>query len=161
MPKIFISYRRDDSAAMAGRIYDWLQAHFGQECVFMDIEVIPVGVDVRDYLGEAVSGCNVLLTVIGDRWLKCRRHGRRRLDDPRDFVRIEIEAALARDIPVIPVLIGRAPMPSEQDLPPSLAALAYRNGVHVDSGRDFRAHVNRLISGIDKLLATVTSEASP
>jgi hypothetical protein len=154
MPRIFISYRREDSEHITGRIHDRLGPHFGSDNVFMDIDTIPFGVDFREHLDEAVSQCDVLLAVIGENWLDVRHRdgplqGQRRLDDPSDFVRIEIQSALARGIPVIPVLVGRAGMPREQDLPEGLKDLAYRNAVEVRSGRDFNDQIERLIRGVD------------
>jgi formylglycine-generating enzyme required for sulfatase activity len=151
MPKIFICYRRDDSAGMAGRIYDRLEARFGRENLCMDIDAIPLGVDFREYLQSAVEQCDVLLAIIGKNWFGRTPEGSRRLDDAKDFVRIEIEAALARNIFVIPVLIDQVRMPAETELPPSLASLAYRNASEVAHGRDFHAHVDRLIRGIEWL----------
>ena len=148
MAKIFISYRRDDSAAAAGRICDHLHAHFGPDAVFRDIDNIPFGVDFREHIDAAVSQCDVVLVVIGRHWAG-GTDDRRRIDDPRDFVRIEIESALKRDIPVIPILIDRTTMPSEADVPSSLAGLTYRNALDVDQGRDFRTHVDRLVAGIE------------
>jgi len=152
MARLFISYRRNDSIGITGRIYDRLQTHFGQASVFMDVDSVPLGVDFRRYLTEAVSRCDALLAIIGDQWIEVRQQSARRLDDPGDFVRIEIEAALTHNLLVIPVLIGRAAMPRADKLPPSLAGLAYRNAAHVDPGRDFHAHMNRLIRDLDSLL---------
>jgi formylglycine-generating enzyme required for sulfatase activity len=151
MPKIFISYRRDDSAGMAGRVYDRLEARFGRDNIFMDIDAIPLGVDFREHLHREVGECDVVLAVIGRNWFGRTAEGVRRLDDPKDFVRIEIEAALARGIPVIPVLIDKVTMPAESELPASVASLAYRNAILVDPGRDFHGQVDRLIRGIDRL----------
>ena len=104
--RVFISYRRDDSADVAGRIDDRLAAHFGRENVFKDVDSIPPGVDFRKHLHAAVSGCDLALVVIGRDWLDARdEEGNRRLDDEADFVRIEIEAALGRGIPVVPALV--------------------------------------------------------
>ncbi len=157
MPRIFISYRREDSEHITGRIHDRLGPHFGSDNVFIDIDTIPFGVDFRKHLDQAVSQCDVLLVVIGEKWLEVRhrdgpRQGTRRLDDTSDFVRIEIQSALARGIPVIPVLVGRAGMPTEQDLPDGLKDLAYRNAVEVRSGRDYNDQVERLIRGVNHLL---------
>jgi hypothetical protein len=121
MPRIFISYRREDSGDAAGRLCDRLQTRFGRSNVFMDVDSIPYGVDFPQHLAQTVSRCDVLLVVIGERWLEARyaegpKQGQRRLDDPEDFVRIEIQSALARDIPVVPVLIGQASMPRTDDL---------------------------------------------
>ncbi|HUG90094.1 MAG TPA: protein kinase [Planctomycetaceae bacterium] len=153
MPRIFISYRRDDSIDIAGRIYDRLEGEFGREAVFIDVDAIPPGVDFREHLTSAVGACDVLLAVIGDEWLEVRHEagllaGTRRLDDPADFVRIEIEAALTRGIRVIPVLVGQAKMPAPERLPAELAQLAFRNAAEVRSGRDFRGHVERLIKAL-------------
>jgi formylglycine-generating enzyme required for sulfatase activity len=162
MSKIFISYRRQDSAGVAGRIYDRLSAHFGDDALFMDMDSIPFGLDFRGHITSAVNQCDVLLAVIGRQWAG-ETGTPRRIDDPRDFVRIEIEAALKRGLPVIPILIDRAPMPGEADLPASLAPLAYRNAIEVDQGRDFHHHVDRLIRGLERLLPQphLTSAASP
>src|ERR1700733_11425134 len=105
---IFISYRRSDSLVVSGRIYDFLVEEFGKENVFKDVYSIPLGSDFRAVLNEWVGGCSVFLAIIGDAWLSAiGPSGSRRLDDPNDFVRIEIESALARgdDITVIPVLV--------------------------------------------------------
>jgi formylglycine-generating enzyme required for sulfatase activity len=157
MPKIFISYRRDDSAGMAGRIYDWLEARFGRDNLFMDVDAIPFGVDFREHLHNAVGQCDVLLAVIGRNWVGPTPEGTRRLDDPKDFVRIEIEAALARNIFIIPVLVDQMRMPAETELPSSLASLAYRNASEVAHGRDFHAQVDRLVRGIEKLFQNAVS----
>jgi formylglycine-generating enzyme required for sulfatase activity len=151
MAKIFLSYRRKESTAMAGRIYDRLRSHFGEDAVFIDLDSIPIGVDFRKHIASEMDQCAVLLAVIGRNWAG-ETNGGRRLEDPRDLVRIEVEAALGRDLPVIPILIDRATMPSEADLPPSLASLAYRNAIDVDQGRDFHHHVDRLIKGIERFL---------
>jgi hypothetical protein len=154
-PKLFISYRREDSEHIAGRICDRMITQFGKDNIFFDIETIPLGVDFRVYLSESVSQCSILLAIIGESWLDIRhpdgnRKGERRLDDPADFVRIEIAAALVRNIPVIPVLVGRAEMPREAELPEPLKPLTYRNAAEVRSARDFSAHIDRLIRGIVK-----------
>src|SRR5687768_11964174 len=89
--RVFISYRRQESSDIAGRLYDHLAAHFGEDQVFMDVDAIPPGVDFAEVIGEAVTTCEVLLAVIGPRWLDATdQHGRRRLDDPDDIVRLEL-----------------------------------------------------------------------
>jgi hypothetical protein len=150
MTKIFLSYRREDSQGVAGRMYDRLRAHFGDDALFMDIDSIPFGVDFQEHIAAAVDQCDILLAGIGRYWAG-EAGAARRIDDPRDFVRIEIEAALERNLPVIPILVGRATMPGEVDLPPSLARLAYRNAMELDQGRDFHHHIDRLIKGIERL----------
>ena len=125
MPRIFINYRRDDSAGYAGRIHDTLASAFGTDSVFIDIDDIKPGVDYVSTIEERIAGCDVMLTLIGHRWLDSQdASGSRRLDDPADFVRVEIERALARHIRVIPVLIGTASMPGQSDLPPDISQLA-------------------------------------
>jgi len=150
MPKIFISYRRQDSSGETTHIYEYLEKQFGRDQVFMDVDTIPPGVDFRKHLHAAVARCDVVLAVIGRDWLK--RHGlfgKRRLDHPRDFVRIEIEAALQRDIRLIPVLVRDAAMPGPGDLPASIRDLAFRNAVQVRAGRDFRIDISRLIQALE------------
>jgi formylglycine-generating enzyme required for sulfatase activity len=156
MPKVFISYRRNDSADATGRLHDRLKARFREEAIFYDIQSIPLGVDFRTYIRDEVSRCDVLLAIIGESWARAADDGHYRLDNPDDLVRIEIETALARDIPVIPVLIGSAAMPSEKDLPGTLKALAYRNAATVRSGADFDHHAERLIHGLEQLLTDKT-----
>src|SRR5262245_3689078 len=151
MPKIFISYRREDSQAAAGRIYDRLLSRFGKDSVYIDVDTIPAGVDFRKHLGNAIDRCHALLVVIGERWLSASKEGQRRLDDPRDFVRVEIEAALERGVPVIPLLLGNTPMPREDELPAGLKELAYRNALTIDLGRDFHPHADRLIRQLEDL----------
>ncbi len=151
MPKIFVSYRREDSLAGTGRIDDRLVAHFGRDSVFRDVDTIDFGVDFRQRLSDAVGVCDVLLAVIGEHWLTVSQNGQPRLQDARDFVRIEIEAALQRGIPVIPVLLGKTAMPHENELPASLANLAFRHALQVDLGADFHHHMDKLIRGLEKL----------
>ncbi len=157
MPKIFISYRRQDSADATGRLHDRLDAEFGRDSVFMDIDSIPFSVDFRKRLNDSVQQTDVLLAVISDRWLdasfdKGPKTGKRRLEDPDDYVRIEIESALSLGIPVVPVLVGRASMPSEADLPGALKELAYKNAAEARSGPTFHVNVDRLIRGLEDLV---------
>ena len=146
MSKILISYRREDSADVTGRIYDRLIQQFGQEAVFKDVDSIPLGVDFRIYLDEQVAKCDVFLAVIGRDWMRAGgRKGKSRLDDPRDFVRLEIESALKRQILVIPVLVGGASIPVAERLPASVQDLSYRNGIAVRPDPDFHRDMDRLI----------------
>jgi formylglycine-generating enzyme required for sulfatase activity len=161
MTKCFLSYRREDTADITGRIYDCLVRHYGAENVFQDVDSIPPGVDFRKQLSEAVGRCQVLLAVIGRQWLTVtNRAGKRRLDDARDFVRIEIEAALQRDIPVIPMLVQGVEMPAEEDLPPTLQPLAYRNAITVNRDPHFHRDLDRLINHLDRWFAQVLSQPS-
>ncbi len=150
MPRIFISYRRSDSAAASGRIYDRLCMAFGEKAIFKDVDVIPPGANYPSLLNEAIARCDVLLAIIGSQWLTTvESNGQRRLDNPDDFVRIEIEAGLKRDdVLVIPVLVDAAAMPSTIDLPESLRQLTYRNAAIVRHDPDFNHDIARLITTI-------------
>jgi len=148
---IFVSYRRTDSADVAGRIYDRLVDGFGKAAIFKDVDSIPLGLDFKEYLDEKVGECNVLLAIIGDRWMEASDStGRRRLEDPQDFVRIEIESALARGIPVVPLLVRGASMPPEEELPDKLKKLVYRNGTQIRPDPDFHRDMDRLISALKR-----------
>ena len=146
--KIFINYRRDDSIGMAGRLHDRLAQTFGRDRLFMDVDHIPVGADFVAHLNTQVAACEVVLVVIGRNWLRAKdKAGQRRLHQPDDFVAIEIAAALARDIRVIPVLVDGARMPKESELPDSLKPLARRQAVdvrHSHFGHDAEALVKRM-----------------
>ena len=155
MSKILISYRREDSADVTGRIYDRLIQRFGQGAVFKDVDSIPLGVDFRIYLDEQVAKCEVFLAVIGRDWMKnLGSTEKTRLDDPRDFVRIEIESALKRQISVIPVLVGGASIPAAEQLPASIQDLSYRHGIVVRIDPDFHRDMDRLIECLKKLPAS-------
>ena len=119
-----MSYRRQDARGSAGRIYDRLADRYGDAQVFMDVDTIPLGVDFAQVITQAVSTCQVLVAVIGQGWLTASDERGRRLDDPDDFVRLELAAVLERDIRVIPVLVEDAVMPRRQELPGNLAELA-------------------------------------
>ena len=148
---VFISYRRKDAQYIAGSIYYWLEHEFGPDHLFKDVDTIPPGRDFRRILQDAVTRCDVLLVVIGPRWLgETDVAGRRRVDDPEDWVRIEIETALERSIPVIPLLVDEASFPRGEDLPPSLQGLVYRNGIPVRPDPDFRHDMGRLIKALRK-----------
>jgi hypothetical protein len=150
---IFISYRRSDSADIVGRIYDRLVQEFGRDSIFKDVDSIPLGIDFKGYLDRTLNECNVLLAVIGDRWLDARdTTGKRRLEDPGDFVRIEIESALEQGIAVIPLLVRGAHMPEEEDLPAGLKKLVYRNGIPVRPDPDFHRDMDRLISALEEYI---------
>ena len=149
-PKIFISYRRVDSNDITGRIYDWLVQHFGADHVFKDVDSIPLGVDFRQHLDQAVAQCSVFLTVIGPDWLFIGENAEKsRLLNSTDFVRIEVESALQRDIPLIPLFVREATIPSAEDLPESVKSLVFRNGISIRPDPDFHNDMNRLIRAID------------
>jgi hypothetical protein len=159
---VFISYRREDSGGFAGRIYDRLTSRLGRENVFFDVDTIPPGRDFVDVLSERVGKCDALLAVIGKHWVvSADSEKRRRLDDPQDFVRIEIEAALSRNVPVIPVLVDGATMPHPNDLPDSLAKLIRRQAVEVSHAR-FESDAERLTQALSQLEDEVRQrEANP
>jgi TIR domain len=146
--KVFISYRRADSAGYSGRVMDRLDRELGRDLVFMDVDAIPLGTNFSKFLHEEVAKCSVLLAVIGPNWLDARdEHGNRRLDNPNDFVRIEIAAALQRSIPVIPILLEGARIPKADELPEDLKELALRNGMEIRHA-SFQDDMNRLIRGL-------------
>jgi TIR domain-containing protein len=146
--KVFIGYRRDDSAGHAGRVRDRLEREFGQDLLFMDVDAIPLGVNFIKVLREEVARCDVLLAVIGPNWLNARdEEGNRRLDSPDDFLRIEIAAALQRDIPVIPILLDGAKVPKADQLPKDLQELAVRNALDVRH-TSFHSDMDKLIRGL-------------
>lgn len=150
--RIFINYRRADSEGYAGRIYDRIAPHFDKDSIFMDVDAIPPGMDFVDVLEEAVDSCDVLIVLLGRQWLNIKdERGNRRLDDPEDFVRIEIATVLKRDIRVIPILLGGTQMPTENELPDNLRELARRNAIDV-SHNTFKADTHRLIKELKKAL---------
>lgn len=159
MRGIFISYRRDDAEGQAGRLFDDLSSHFGRDAVFMDVAGIKKGLDFRRIIDAHVASCGVLLVLIGKGWLAAAdSKGQRRLDDVNDFVRLETAAALSRDIPVVPVLVHGAVMPTEHDLPDGLKELAYRNGTELTHAR-WDSDVNSLIEDLKPYLGAPATTA--
>jgi len=153
MRAIFISYRREDAEGQAGRLFDDLEQHFGAQSVFMDVAGIEVGRDFRKAIDEHVASCGVLLAMMGKHWLDAKQpDGRRRLEDPLDFVRIETVSALKRDIPVVPVLVQGARMPMAGELPPELAELAFRNAIELTHAR-WDSDVAVLIKALERHVA--------
>jgi hypothetical protein len=150
---IFICYRRSDSTGITERIYDKLVERFGRTAVFKDVHSVPYGADFRKYINDKVGECRVMLVVIGDQWLGAvDKAGQRRLEDKHDFVRIEIEGALQRDILIIPLLLNEVSIPQAEDLPASLRDLTHRNAARVRNDPDFHTDVNRLIKSLEKYL---------
>jgi formylglycine-generating enzyme required for sulfatase activity len=146
--KVFISYRRDDSAGQAGRIHDRLAQEFGRDLLFMDVDAIPLGADFIKVLREEVARCDVLLAIIGPNWFNVRdEEGNRRLDNENDFVRNEIATALQRDIPVIPILLDGAKIPKHEQLPKDLEALTARNGLDVRHA-SFHIDMDKLVGSL-------------
>jgi hypothetical protein len=149
--RVFISYRRDDSAGSAGRVHDRLQRDLGRDLLFMDVDAIPLGVNFVKVLRDEVAKCDVLLAVIGPHWIDARdEDGNRRLDDPNDFLRVEIATALQRNIPVIPILVDGAKVPKSDRLPKDLEELEQRNGLEIRHA-SFHSDVDKLIGGLKGL----------
>ena len=150
--RIFISYRREETAYPAGWLFDRLVDHFGEGQVFKDIDSIEPGDDFVDVLNSAVGSCDVLLALIGAEWLTVAdENGSRRIDNPADFVRLEIEAALSRKVRVVPVLVDGAQMPRAEELPPSLAGLARRHALEL-SPSHFDFETSRLLRVLEETL---------
>jgi hypothetical protein len=146
MPGIFISYRREDSAGYPGRLYDVLTEEFGEKSVFMDVDGIRPGEDFIRLIEEKVAACDVLVALIGRKWLdSADERGKRRLENAEDFVRLEIAHALRRGIRVVPVLVGGASMPPAVAMPDELKALSARNGLEIHDSM-FRESVRRLVA---------------
>ncbi|MCB9450981.1 MAG: SUMF1/EgtB/PvdO family nonheme iron enzyme [Anaerolineaceae bacterium] len=155
MAKVFVSYRRSDSRKDAGRIYDHLLDAFGKDNVFKDVDSIPIGTDFRGVLREAITQTDALLVIIGAQWLNVTdENGQRRLDDPNDFVRLEIVSALQQPhIRVIPVLVDHATMPAADDLPEDMRELTYRNATVIRDDPDFKRDVDKLIYALKEVFA--------
>jgi hypothetical protein len=152
MPGVFISYRREDSAAYAGRLFDILSTEFGRENTFMDVDTIEGGDDFPAVIERKLSVSDALVAVIGDHWLsETEPNGGRRLDNPSDFVRVEIAKALERGIRVIPVLVGGATLPRPTDLPGNLQPLCERQAMEVRDAH-FHADVKELIDVLHRTL---------
>lgn len=151
--KVVISYRRSDSEGMAGRIFDRLVNHLGEASVFIDVDNIPFGADFRAHIAKELEGCDVVFAIMGPNWVGPTEGGQRRIDQERDYVRMEIEAALRKEVTIVPLLVHGAQMLDPDDLPDGLKLLAYKNAANMDSGADFRHHMDRLLRWLDKHLA--------
>lgn len=157
--RVFVSYRREDSAGHVLALLPALRAHYGAKRVFKDTDDIPAGADFLKFIQHELASCSVFLAIIGREWLTIKdpRFNRRRLDNPDDFLRVEVATALKNErIRVIPVLVERATMPSAEDLPPDLVELAFRQAMELSDGR-WESDVERLIQAIDDALASALS----
>jgi hypothetical protein len=158
--RIFISYRREETAYPAGWLFDKLAERFGEGQIFKDIDSIEPGDDFVDTITAAVGSCDVLLALIGNRWLTITdAAGTRRLDDPNDFVRVEVEAALSRNVRVIPVLVEGASPPRGDQLPATLAGLVRRQALELSPSR-FETDLGRLLRVLEKTLAETHAGAT-
>jgi hypothetical protein len=157
---IFICYRREDSVGHTGRLFDRLVQHYGRERVFMDLDGIAPGEDFVEAIQSRVGACDVELVVIGPAWARVADGaGRRRLEDPADFVRLEVLAGLNRDVRVIPVLVGGAVMPGAADVPEALRAFVRRQAFEL-SDRSFHEGVSRLIASLETPPPTVVRKTA-
>jgi hypothetical protein len=158
---IFVNYRRSDSEGEAGRLFDDLTSHFSQDRVFMDVAAIEPGRDFRKAIDQSVANCSVLLALIGRDWVDSKDDvGKRRLDNVNDFVRMELASALRRDIPVIPVLVRGAKMPTAEQLPDDLKDLHYRNAVELTHAR-WKSDVHVLIRALRPYLDDPLRDEAP
>ncbi|MGH9276971.1 MAG: toll/interleukin-1 receptor domain-containing protein [Acidimicrobiales bacterium] len=159
--RIFISYRREDTSGYAGRLNDRLRDRFGHDQVFMDIDAIEPGLDYQELIEGTIGSIDVLVALMGREWLTTPGPtGSRRLDDPDDFVRLEIAGALDRNVRVIPVLVEAAAMPTIHDLPEPLAPLARRNAIELSDSR-WDYDCERLVSVLHRALGRAAPAAAP
>jgi hypothetical protein len=157
---VFLSYRREDTKHAAGRLADRIAQQFSASRVFMDVDSIPAGVDFSRATQDAINQCDVLLALIGPRWTTIEdAGGRRRLDDPQDFVVLELRAALNRGIPVIPVLVDGAQMPQATELPAGLEQFTLHNAIRLDA-ETFRRDVAWLLTELRKILPAAAADAT-
>ena len=155
MPRVTLSYRRDDSAGIARLIFERLKPRYGADSVFMDIDAIEFGEDYRDKIHQALGQTDFLLVLIGPRWLGPTPNGRNRINDATDPVRMEVERALEIGLRVVPILLENTPMPGPGDLPESLGRLSYLNAAEVSAGREFDGQIDRIIRFIDRTFAAL------
>lgn len=159
--RLFLCYRRDDTADAAGRLRDKLADSYGDDRVFMDIDSVPLGIDFVEHVREQISGCAAVIVMIGRRWLTLKdKRRRRRLDNEDDLVRAEIAAALTQKIPVIPVVVQNAAMPIADDLPEDIRLLARRNGIQLRP-EQWRDGVERLLRELDPVMGKQRGPSRP
>jgi hypothetical protein len=149
---VFISYRRDDKRDFARGLYERLARHLGEHQLFMDVDSIDLGLDFTEVVNQWLEQCSVMLVIIGKNWLDCvDSRGHRRLDDPDDLVRLEVETALAQPgVRVIPILVDGATAPDSAELPESLRSLARRNAL-IMTHENFSADFGRLFTVVEKI----------
>jgi hypothetical protein len=147
--RIFISYRRSDSAGYAGRLYDYLKSYFGDERIFFDVDAIRPGANFEQKITAELDHSDAVLVMIGNQWIDARDpQGNRRLDEPHDYVRYEIETAISKNIEILPILVQGTPMPSASMLPESISDLSLRNAVRLND--DHWSSDCRFLAGILK-----------
>jgi len=159
--RVFMSYRREETAYPAAWLYDRLAKRFGGDQVFKDVDSIELGDDFVEAITRAVDSCDVLLALIGDRWLTIAdAEGKRRIYDAEDFVRLEIEVALTRNVRIIPILVDGARMPRANNLPTSIAKLAHRQALELSASR-FEFDLSRLLRVLDSTLSPSRADPPP
>jgi hypothetical protein len=158
MARIFVSYRRQDSRHFARVLKTRIESRFGNDSVFLDLDAIPIGVDFQTHVEAAIGQCQAMLLVIGDKWLATDGTGKNRLFAPHDTVRMEIATALARKVPIVPVLVDDATMPTLDDLPDEIRNVTSLNAATVRDA-DFEHHMTRLESVLEKLLQPASTRA--
>jgi hypothetical protein len=160
--RVFISYRRDDSRDIVGRIDDHLVRLLGREGVFLDVDAIPIGVNFRRHIEQAVSNCDAVLAIIGRSWLTVTdKHGRPRIHGDADYLRLELETAILHGIPIVPVLVQEAKMPEPGDLPASLRDLGSLQAASIDPDPHFLRSFGRLQARLQALLAAGRTRPTP
>jgi len=155
MAKIFLNYRREETSGHAGRLYDRLSQHFGPDNIFMDLDTLKPGVDFAQDIDQAVGQCEVMVSLVGKSWLVLPDEiGAPRIKNPEDWVRLEIQAALERNIPVVPVLVQRASMPSQNQVPSDIAQFTRRQAFELLDNR-FHQDADNLIKRLEEILQAV------
>jgi hypothetical protein len=161
MNTVFISYRRENTAGEARALFNDLVARLGENSVFMDVDSIALGRDFRTVVQETTASCDLMLVLIGRNWADAKDEGGRvRLENPADYVRLEIESALKRDIAVTPVLVQGAHMPAPEDLPADIRDLAYRNGFELSHNR-WESDVGEMVRRLDLNSSTAGDQVKP
>jgi anti-anti-sigma factor len=155
--KIFLNYRRSDNPHATDRVVDQLVREFGRENVFYDIDSIPIGVNWRTHIADSVSQCDVFLAAVGDNWLAELRQR----EGTKDLVRSEVESALKRGVPIVPLLLGHSEFPSREDLPNDIAQFADWNGLQLRPGLDFQTDMRRLIDRLKEFASALRSLEPP
>jgi hypothetical protein len=159
LAKIIISYRRKDSDVFAGRVRDRIAGRYGEDSAFIDVDDMPLGKDFRVHIQEVMAQADVVLIIIGPKWLGAGKGGQSRIKDDSDPVRIEVETALGNRTPTIPILVGKTNMPKPEQLPESLHDFVFINAAPVDTGRDFHRDLNRVMATIDAILGQSSNVA--
>src|SRR5262249_7084687 len=144
MTKVFVSYRREDTMAITGRLCDRLRAAFGRDNVFLDIDNIPYGADFVEHIELTLKQCDIVLVMIGPNW-RGEMKGECRIDEENDFVRNELRTALSRSMEILPILVAGARMPSSEEMPENIRSLARRNAAPLDIGRHFDRDAEKIL----------------